>query len=117
MQTCELTPAAHDSALARTSHLPHFAAAALALTLPQEFARFTATGFRDTTRIAAGDPSLWTAIFEQNTAAMLLAIGELEKQFTALKKALEHHDSAALKKLLEQAKTNREALNASLAPQ
>ena len=68
MTTCELSPPDHDVALAFASHLPHAVAAALALSLPPEHRPFAATGFRDTTRIAGGDPGLWTAIFLQNAA-------------------------------------------------
>ena len=60
------SPEEHDRALALTSHLPHLVASALAGILPPELHDLTATGFRDTTRIAAGDPELWTAIFLQN---------------------------------------------------
>src|SRR5262249_23047058 len=57
-----MSPEAHDRALAYTSHLPHLAASALAGILPPNVHELTATGFRDTTRIAAGDPASWTGI-------------------------------------------------------
>src|SRR6202035_2726975 len=65
-----MSPQEHDQALAVTSHLPHLVAAALAGLLPPELQELSASGFRDTTRIAAGDPSLWTAIFAQNQLAV-----------------------------------------------
>ena len=49
----------HDRILGLTSHLPHLTASALAGVLPPEWADFAATGFRDTTRLAASDPDLW----------------------------------------------------------
>jgi cyclohexadieny/prephenate dehydrogenase len=110
MQTCERSPAEHDAILAVTSHLPHAVAAALASVLAPELRRFAASGFRDTTRIAAGDPELWTAIFQQNSAALSNAIAALEARLGALKTALQQADSTALKKWLAQAKTNRDAL-------
>ena len=53
-----MEPEEHDRALALTSHLPHLLASALAGILPSELHELTATGFRDTTRVAAGDPDL-----------------------------------------------------------
>src|SRR5262249_35465902 len=61
-----MSPEEHDRALALTSHLPHLSAAALAGILPPKWRELTATGFRDATRMAAGDPELWTAIFSEN---------------------------------------------------
>ena len=59
-----LGPEEHDRALAATSHLPHLVAAALAGATPEEWLRLAGTGWGDTTRIAAGDPQLWTQIFQ-----------------------------------------------------
>src|SRR5262249_31406835 len=56
-----MDPVDHDKAVALTSHLPHLLAAALCQTL--RFPELAATGFRDTTRIASGDPEIWTGIF------------------------------------------------------
>jgi prephenate dehydrogenase len=111
MQTCELSPAEHDATLARTSHLPHAVAAALAATLRLEQARFAATGFRDTTRIAAGDPELWTAIFQQNSAALADSISQMEQQLATLKQLLLRGDAASLQNWLQHAKTNRDWLD------
>src|SRR5262249_29527619 len=69
-----MDPREHDQALAFTSHLPHLVASALAGILPEDLVDLTATGFRDTTRIAAGDPNLWTAIFLQNREAVRAAL-------------------------------------------
>lgn len=105
-----MTPEEHDRALAATSHLPHLLAAALAGTLPSELHALTATGFRDTTRIAAGDPALWTAIFDQNRESLLQALSRVEGQLDRFRQALEGHDVAALTQLLTQAKQVRDAL-------
>src|SRR5262249_47346114 len=69
-----MSPEDHDRALALTSHVPHLLACALVGILPAELAELTASGFRDTTRIAAGDPGLWKAIFEHNRPAILAAL-------------------------------------------
>lgn len=110
MRTCELSPADHDRVLAATSHLPHAVAAALAATLTPELRPFAASGFRDTTRIAAGDPDLWAAIFQQNSFALLAALEQVEGEIASLIRILKSGDHASLKNWLQQAKTSRDAL-------
>jgi prephenate dehydrogenase len=105
-----MNPDDHDRALAVTSHLPHVAAAALAGILPPELHELTATGLRDTTRVAAGDPALWTGILLQNRAAMLEAIGILQAQLAEFARALGANDRDALDALLARAKRTRDAL-------
>jgi prephenate dehydrogenase len=105
-----MDPDAHDRALALTSHLPHLLATALAGTLPAELHDLTATGFRDTTRVAAGDPGLWAGIFTQNQAAVLDGLGRLEARLADFRRALDAGDAAALIDLLDQGKKVRDAL-------
>src|SRR5262249_8749790 len=66
-----MTPEDHDDALGITSHLPHAVAATLAGITPVDLLGLTAGGFRDTTRIAGGDPNLWAAIFQANRDAVV----------------------------------------------
>ncbi|HEY1859472.1 MAG TPA: prephenate dehydrogenase/arogenate dehydrogenase family protein [Gemmataceae bacterium] len=103
-------PEEHDRALAYTSHLPHLLAAALASMLPTGLHGVTASGFRDTTRIAAGDPALWTGIFASNRPAVLEALQQLEDQLAKFRHALETKDEQRLGELLAQAKRVRDAL-------
>ena len=105
-----MTPDEHDCALALTSHLPHLLASALAGLLPQDLFDLAATGFRDTTRIAAGDPALWTAIFAHNRLALLAALERLEKNLDVFRSALTQEDWPALDRLFAQAKQVRDAL-------
>jgi cyclohexadieny/prephenate dehydrogenase len=112
-----MSPEDHDRALALTSHLPHLTAAALAGILPPELYELTATGFRDTTRVAAGDPGLWTAIFAQNRAAVLDGLRLLAARLGEFRQALEAGDDAALDRLLTQAKKVRDALGNCDLPQ
>jgi prephenate dehydrogenase len=105
-----MTPEAHDLALARTSHLPHLLAAALANSMPEEFRSLTATGFRDTTRVAAGDPELWTAIFAQNRQPLLSALDTLETKLSEFRTALNSPRSDELHNLLAHAKKVRDDL-------
>lgn len=106
----ELSPAAHDRALAETSHLPHVIAAALAATLSFENRPFAATGFRDTTRIASGDPELWAAILLANADEVLRSLQKHEQITERFRNALEAGDADSLKTLLTSAKSNRDAL-------
>jgi prephenate dehydrogenase len=100
----------HDEALALTSHLPHLVAAALVGVLPPEWHELTATGFRDCTRVAAGDPELWSAIFLQNRPALLDAVHLLQSRLIEFSRALRPGDRPALDALLTQAKKARDAL-------
>jgi prephenate dehydrogenase len=105
-----MSPEEHDRALALTSHLPHLLAAALAGMLSPELHELTASGFRDTTRVAGGDPSIWTAIFAHNRAAVLDALRLLTARLAEFQSALEAGDAAAVDRLLTQAKRVRDAL-------
>jgi len=105
-----LSPEQHDAALAMTSHLPHLLASALAGVLPDEWHGLTATGFRDTTRIAAGDPNVWTPILQHNRPALLDALTQLEDRLHAFRHAITNHDAAQIDLLLTQGKKVRDAL-------
>jgi len=100
----------HDQALALTSHLPHLIASALAGLLPADWRDLTATGFRDTTRIASGDPDVWSPIFQQNRAAVLAALDQLEARLRLFRAALQKNDVAQIDSLLTQGKKVRDAL-------
>ncbi len=105
-----LSPEEHDRALAATSHLPHLVAAALADATPEEWLRLAATGWADATRIAAGDPGLWTQIFSQNRTAVLDALRRFEFKLAALADAIDQDDPAAVTAHLQEAKRIRDAL-------
>ncbi len=104
----ELSPADHDRVLAQTSHLPHVVAAALASAIEDHNAALAATGFRDTTRIAAGDPNLWAAILLANADEISTALDSFGSRLAALADAIARRDGSALKKLLTAAKTARD---------
>ncbi len=101
---------AHDRALALTSHLPHLLSSALAGILPSELQSLTATGFRDATRLASGQPSLWSAIFHANRTHLLAALDVLEEQLRLFREALSHHDRRSIETLLQQGKKIRDDL-------
>jgi len=106
-----MDPEAHDRSLALTSHMPHLVASALVSILAPELAALTATGFRDTTRIAAGDPALWTGILLQNRESLLAGLDLLGVSLAQFRRALETSDRPTLDQLLAQAKTIRDALD------
>ncbi len=105
-----LDPEIHDRALALTSHLPHLTAASLAGIVPPQFRAFTATGFRDATRIASGDPALWAAIFRQNALAMSDALQRFADRLDEFRQAIMNDDEATLIELLSNGKRVRDAL-------
>jgi prephenate dehydrogenase len=105
-----LTPEEHDLALATTSHLPHVVAALLAGQLPAKWQPFAASGFRDTTRVAAGDPALWTAIARENALALSLALDQFDDRLQQLRAAVLDRDSDAMTDLLTAGKKVRDAL-------
>jgi prephenate dehydrogenase len=107
-RTRRLSPEDHDAAVAWTSHLPHLTAAALAGVLPPGLSEFTATGFRDTTRLASGSPELWLAIFEQNRDALQTALGGLQDRLAAFAAALAAEDWPAVLELLREGKAARD---------
>jgi prephenate dehydrogenase len=105
-----MPPEEHDRALAATSHLPHLVAAALAAATPRDWLRLAATGWSDTTRIAASDPQLWSQIFSQNRDAVLDALKQFEACLGQLRDALQGGDDAELIARLQAAKGIRDAL-------
>jgi cyclohexadieny/prephenate dehydrogenase len=105
-----MTPAEHDLALAFTSHLPHAAASALAGVTPTGWLNLTAGGYRDSTRIAAGDPDLWAAIFEANGPAVLGAVDQFLARMQEFRRIVAGGEHAALIHWLAEGKRVRDAL-------
>jgi prephenate dehydrogenase len=105
-----MTPEAHDRAVALTSHLPHLLASALAGILPQESRLLAASGFRDATRLAAGDPDIWAGIFAQNRAHVLSALDVLERQLALFRSVLLGQEWQRVHDLLAHAKKVRDDL-------
>jgi prephenate dehydrogenase len=99
-----MPPAEHDAALAATSHLPHILAAALAAATPEKLLPLAASGWRDTTRVAAGDPQLWQPIFATNRSHVLTAMDRFATVLAALREALDQNDTEQLLRILEQAR-------------
>ncbi len=103
-----MTPAEHDAALATTSHLPHLVASALAAATPHELLPLAASGWRDTTRVAGGDPQLWQAIFAANRQNVLDALDRLSQVMAGIRENLEQGDYESLALVLQQAAKTRQ---------
>ena len=93
----------HDLVLAITSHLPHLIAYTivgtadeLAKVTSSEVIKFSAGGFRDFTRIAASDPTMWRDVFLANKEAVLEMLGTFNEDLAKLTRAIRRSDGEAL---------------------
>lgn len=114
MTILEAAPDVHDKLVARVSHLPHFIASALSVTvgstdLPWKEA--CGQGLRDTTRVAAGHPAMWRDICLQNREALLDVLKEFQGSLHAFSEALENKDFDRLETLLEEGRKYRSELS------
>jgi len=98
-----MTPEHHDLVLAVTSHLPHLIAYTIVGTADElqnvtrsEVLKFSAGGFRDFTRIAASDPTMWRDVFLANKDAVLEVLGRFNEDISALTRAIRNGDGATL---------------------
>jgi len=113
---------AHDEAVAIVSHVPHVAAAALvdlaAVHAGEggELLRLAAGGFKDTTRIAAGSPDLWTGICLDNSEALAAGISELREVLREFEVRVRSRDAVAITAWLSGAAEVRRSLPAQWVP-
>jgi prephenate dehydrogenase len=107
MRVTELPPEEHDARLARTSHLPHAAAAALAAGIQPGDEPFCAGGFRDTTRVAAGEATLWTEIAMSNREALAAELYRLAKRLQGAADQLTTGDREAFRRFLSSGSERR----------
>lgn len=112
-----MEPARHDLVLAMTSHLPHLIAFCVVATAEDietvtdsEVVKYSAGGFRDFTRIAASDPTMWRDVFLLNRDAVLDLLGRFSEDLTALRRAIRWGDGDTLFKTFERARKMRRAV-------
>ncbi len=111
-----LDAADHDRLVALASHVPHLLASALmneAADVAEQDAvllQLAAGGFRDMTRIAAGDPGIWPDILFENRDAVLAALGSLQRRLGDLERTVGDSDEAGLRDALRRASTARRQL-------
>jgi len=107
----------HDLVLAVTSHLPHLiaynivgTAADLEEVTQSEVIKFSASGFRDFTRIAASDPTMWRDVFLNNRDAVLEMLGRFNEDLSALQRAIRWGDGDALFNLFSRTRAIRRSI-------
>ncbi len=110
-----LEPLAHDRIVASTSHLPHLAAAALVQSVVgaddlELVKTLSAGGFRDSTRIALGNPDIWRDIFISNRWALLAALKRYKESIANLEQHLTALSGEGLEEFLQQARDYRKTI-------
>jgi prephenate dehydrogenase len=108
-----LDPETHDRTVAAISHLPHLVACALvdgAVRAEASALELAARGFRDTTRIAAGDPDMWTEIFLANRDALSETVESFREALDDLQRVIDAGQADALREVLVRIKAMRDQL-------
>jgi len=116
----KMTPEHHDLVLAITSHLPHLIAYNIVVTAADleevtssEVIKYSAGGFRDFTRIAASDPTMWRDVFLNNREAVLEMLGRFSEDLSALQRAIRWGDGDTLFNLFTRAREVRRGIIAA----
>lgn len=116
-KTARMTPAHHDRVLAITSHVPHLiaytivnTASDLEGTLRAEVIKYSASGFRDFTRVAASHPVMWRDVFLANKDAVLEMMGRLYEDIALMQKAIRHDEGETLERLFSKARAIRRSI-------
>lgn len=109
-----MTPERHDLVLAMTSHIPHLIAFCIVTTAEDmenltesEVVKYSAGGFRDFTRIAASDPTMWRDVFLLNKDAVMEILGRFSEDLTALRRAIRWDDGETLFETITRARRMR----------
>lgn len=107
----------HDMVLAITSHIPHLVAynivgtvADLETATQSEVIKFSASGFRDFTRIAASDPVMWRDVFLTNRDAVLEMLGRFLEDLSVLQRAVRNGDGASLEAMFTRTRAIRRSI-------
>ena len=112
-RTCRLKPEEHDKIIALVSHVPHLLAAILVdfvCSQPGDSVNYAGSGLRDTTRVASGPVDMWCEILATNRVPIAAALRGLASRIEDAADLLKSGDQAGLKKLLSDAKQQRDQL-------
>ncbi len=114
----ELDPKTHDAVVAGISHVPLIVSVALVNSVADSLqkdnmSKVASSGFRDTTRIASGDPELGVDMFVTNKKAVLKTLKEFKKSLSSLEKLIKTGSPEGIKSELQKAKTFRDNLKIS----
>lgn len=112
-----MDPAHHDLVLAVTSHIPHLIAYTIVGTASDledvtrgEVIKYSAGGFRDFTRIAASNPTMWRDVFLSNRDAVLEVLGRFTEDLSLLQRAIRDGDGETLFDLFERTRAIRRSI-------
>jgi cyclohexadieny/prephenate dehydrogenase len=112
-----MEPSHHDRVLAIVSHLPHLLAFTICGTADdladetrQQVLQFAATGFRDFTRIAASDPTMWRDVFLNNREALLEMLARFTEDAQAMARAVRWGDAAYIEDKIQRGRKIRQSL-------
>ncbi len=112
-----MTPEHHDMVLAITSHLPHLIAYNIVGTArhleevtKSEVIKYSAGGFRDFTRIAASNPTMWRDVFLNNKEAVLEMLGRFSEDLTALQRSIRYDEGDKLFELFDRTRRIRKQI-------
>jgi cyclohexadieny/prephenate dehydrogenase len=112
-----MDPAHHDLVLAITSHLPHLIAYNIVGTAhdleavtESEVIKYSAGGFRDFTRIASSDPTMWRDVFLNNKQAVLEVLGRFNEDLSVLTRAVRNGDGKLLFDFFTRTRAIRKAI-------
>lgn len=119
-----MTPEHHDKVFGITSHLPHLIAYTIVGTaadleddIKSEIIKYSASGFRDFTRIAASDPTMWRDVFLHNSEAVLDILQRFNEDLTALQRAIRRGEGEFLFEAFSNAREiRRGVIDAKLQP-
>lgn len=112
-----MDPDHHDLVLATTSHLPHLiaynivgTAADLEDVTQSEVIKYSASGFRDFTRIASSDPTMWRDVFLHNKEAVLEMLSRFSEDLSSLQRAIRWEDGDKLFELFSRTRDIRRSI-------
>ena len=103
-----MTPGQHDCELAAVSHTPHLISALVAQLASPDSLPLVGSGWRDITRVAAGDPEMWTAICLENHAAILRQLTRCTEDLLQVGRMIQAGDGDGLRDWFDKSKTIRD---------